>query len=147
MFRFYNGSSLSANLVVIWRLSPPWIWSCTLDLSLARQTYNGLNRLGMWIFWYMSPKAGEGVIRPHGALVVLTRIGMWGTDRYVWGPFWLRWEPLGRRGGGPSSQGLLVVFPVYTFGDTLGIYMAIIGLGARRHGVSGWGGPFLVNMY
>ena len=36
-----------------------------------------------------------------------TRIRMWGTDRYVWGPFWLRWEPLGRRGGGPSSQGLL----------------------------------------
>ena len=25
-------------------------------------------------------------------------------------------EPLGRRGGGPSSQGLLVVFPVYTLG-------------------------------
>ena len=46
-------------------------------------------------------------------------------------------EPLGRRGGGPSSQGLLVVFPVYTFGDTLGIYMAIIGLGARQGGGAG----------
>ena len=46
-------------------------------------------------------------------------------------------EPLGRRGGGPSSQGLLVVFPVYTWGDTLGIYMAIIGLGARRGGGAG----------
>ena len=46
-------------------------------------------------------------------------------------------EPLGRRGGGPSSQGLLVVFPVYTFGDTLGIYMAIIGLGARKGGGAG----------
>ena len=58
-----------------------------------------------------------------------------------------RGAPRPASGGGPSSQGLLVVFPVYTFGDTLGIYMAIIGLGARRHGVSGWGGPFLVNMY
>ena len=46
-------------------------------------------------------------------------------------------EPLGRRGGGPSSQGLLVVFPVYTFGDTLGIYMTIIGLGARQGGGAG----------
>ena len=46
-------------------------------------------------------------------------------------------EPLGRRGGGPSSQGLLVVFPVYTFGDTLGIYMAIIGLGAHQGGGAG----------
>ena len=34
-------------------------------------------------------------------------------------------------------SGLLVVFPVYTFGDTLGIYMAIIGLGARQGGGAG----------
>ena len=34
-------------------------------------------------------------------------------------------------------SGLLVVFPVYTFGDTLGIYMTIIGLGARQGGGAG----------
>ena len=44
-----------------------------------------------------------------------TRIGMWGTDRYVWGPFWLRWEPLGRRGGGPSSRGSWATEPWFHF--------------------------------
>ena len=44
-----------------------------------------------------------------------TRIGMWGTDRYVWEPFWLRWEPLGRRGGGPSSRGSWATEPWFHF--------------------------------
>ena len=49
---------------------------------------------------------------------------------FLLGPFWLRYEPLGRRGGGPSSQGLLVFLVLlYWFGGPPG----------------GWGGPFLVN--
>ena len=36
---------------------------------------------------------------------------------FLLGPFWLGYEPLGRRGGGPSSQGLLVFLVLlYWFG-------------------------------
>ena len=144
MFRFYNGSSLSANLVVIWRLSPPWIWSCTLDLSLARQTYNGLNMLGMWIFWYMSPQAGEGWSVLMGLLLFWhgseceAQIGMSGDHLIA-----MRAPERPARGWAVLSGAPGCFSGIYFWG----YFGYIHGYHWSGGPPGGWGGPFLVNMY